>query len=162
MGYFAPAAKKGVKGAKAVKKTAYSTWDTLPPQPPTILEELQNTKRPDRNSGSLHHQEQQRWADFSAMEYPTGLQEDIAEARANHEVCEDYTEVFLSHAQMYVFADRYSVENLRRLTLRRLHETLVKFTLYDVRVPDITALLAFSYATTPRIGLEWWTSSAHW
>lgn len=69
-------------------------------------------------------------------------------ARPNEESCEDYTDVFLAHAQLYVFADRYDVEGLQRLSLSKLHDTLVKFNLYSERVADVVTLLKYTYQHT--------------
>lgn len=90
-----------------------------------------------------------QWKDFTALKYHVHPQIDISKARANTEPCEEYTETFLSHARIYVFADKYSISNLRQLALRRLHETLTVFTLYEERISDITCLLSFSYDNTP-------------
>lgn len=66
----------------------------------------------------------------------------------NREPCENYTEVFLCHARLYVFADKYDIGPLRRLSLHKLQRTLVKFTLYDERVGDIVNLMRYSYSNT--------------
>lgn len=65
------------------------------------------------------------------------------------EPCEDYTEVFLCHARLYVLAEKYDIEPPRRLTKQKLHQTLISFTLYKERVGDIVALLRYTYANTP-------------
>ncbi|TKA24290.1 hypothetical protein B0A54_17936 [Friedmanniomyces endolithicus] len=59
-----------------------------------------------------------------------------SKARANTESCEEYTDVSLSHAHLYTFADRYDVEGLRELALYKLHQTLVKFTQFNERIGD--------------------------
>lgn len=61
---------------------------------------------------------------------------------------EDFTDVFLSHAQLYVFADRYDINRLKELCLCNLHGTLVQFTLYDKRVDDIIELIRYTYLNT--------------
>ena len=64
---------------------------------------------------------------------------------------EDYTPVFLAHARLYVFADKYGITTLKVLCLQKLHQTLVKFTLYTARIGDIVELAryAFSDDNTP-------------
>ena len=62
--------------------------------------------------------------------------------------CEDYTEVFLCHARLYVFADVYHVEALKALALYKLRRTLAKFYLYPERVPDVVLLLQYAYSHT--------------
>ncbi len=59
---------------------------------------------------------------------------------------EDYTEVFLCHARLYVFADKYDVQPLRVLALEELQATLAIFTLYLERTTDVITLLRYVYA----------------
>lgn len=68
--------------------------------------------------------------------------------RKNRESCEDYTEVFLGHARLYVFADQYDIGPLRELSLYKLQRTLTEFTLYDERVGDVVALMRYTYLNT--------------
>ena len=68
--------------------------------------------------------------------------------RANKLSSEDYTEVFLSHARMYVFADKYDIQPLKMSAIRRLHQTLKVFKLYPARVADITSLIKYTYSNT--------------
>ena len=68
--------------------------------------------------------------------------------RANRGADEDYTEVFLSHARLYVFADKYDIQPLKTLALEELHNTLATYTLYRGRTGDILALLRYVYANT--------------
>ena len=69
---------------------------------------------------------------------------------------EDYTEVFLSHARLYVFAEKYDVQTLKQQALENLRASLVVFTLYKERTGDIIALLRYVYANTsePIDGVE--------
>ncbi|KXT13982.1 hypothetical protein AC579_8848 [Pseudocercospora musae] len=69
-------------------------------------------------------------------------------ARPISEACEDYSDVFVSHAKMYVFADTYDIEELRLLSLHKLHQALACFTLYQARVADIASLLQYTYENT--------------
>ena len=68
--------------------------------------------------------------------------------RANRGANEDYTEVFLSHARLYVFADKYDILPLKTLALEELHNTLAIYTLYPVRTGDVIALLRYVYANS--------------
>ena len=68
--------------------------------------------------------------------------------RGNQAPEEDYTEVFLGHARMYVFAEKYDIQALKTLALLKLHHTLSIFTLYSERVGDIMTLLKYVYANT--------------
>ncbi len=66
-------------------------------------------------------------------------------ARANTAPSEDYTNVFLSHAHVYVFAEKFDIRPLKRLALKNLHQTLEKFTLWPECVGDIVVLARFMY-----------------
>ena len=76
--------------------------------------------------------------------------------RPNKSAQENYTDVFLSHAQLYVFAEKYDIQSLKTLALEELHATLVVYTLYDVRTGDIIELLRYVYANTrkPQEGVD--------
>jgi hypothetical protein len=58
----------------------------------------------------------------------------------------DYTEVFLSHSQLYVFADYYRISRLMKLSIHRLQQTLIAFSLHNERIKDIVKLLQYCYA----------------
>lgn len=68
--------------------------------------------------------------------------------RSNKGSEEDYSGVFLCHAKLYVFAEKYDIQPLKKLALKKLHQTLAIFTLYMERVGDITTLLKYVYANT--------------
>ena len=76
--------------------------------------------------------------------------------RANFSPSEDYTEVFLSHARVYVFAEKYDIQPLKRLALKVLHETLSVFFMWPGCVDDIVPLFGFAYNETfePDFGVE--------
>lgn len=62
-----------------------------------------------------------------------------------NEECEDYSQVFLSHAQLYVIADKYDIPPLCHLTLHKIWATLKTFTLYPKRISDICSLIHYSF-----------------
>jgi hypothetical protein len=73
--------------------------------------------------------------------------------RQNLEPCEDYREVFLCHAQLYVFADKYDIQPLAKLSLSKLGHTLADFNVFEERTEDIVELLQYCYANTAeRVG----------
>lgn len=77
-------------------------------------------------------------------------------ARANTDASEEYTDVFLSHARLYTFAEEWDIQALKRLALKNLHQTLSAFTLWPECVGDVIALLRFAYEYTsrPEVGQE--------
>ncbi|KAI9783313.1 MAG: hypothetical protein M1816_001411 [Peltula sp. TS41687] len=84
------------------------------------------------------------WATFENKTYPISVS--AFQPRENGESCEDYTEVFLCHARLYVFADKYLIRPLQDLCLHKLQRTLAKFTLYEERVGDIVELMRYVYS----------------
>ena len=86
------------------------------------------------------------WYDFKSKKYATP--KPAFRPRKNRESCEDYTEVFLCHARLYVFADKYDIGPLKDLSLHKLQQTLAVFTLYGERVGDIVELMRYSYEHT--------------
>ena len=60
----------------------------------------------------------------------------------------DYLPMFLSHAQLYVFADAYEAHNLQKLTARRLEEALDEFKFSPTCATDFAALLQYVYDNT--------------
>ncbi|KAK0246930.1 hypothetical protein LTS09_017927 [Friedmanniomyces endolithicus] len=106
---------------------------------------------------SLRKKHETIWQSFVETRYGSADRTYTNKARANTESCEEYTDVFLSHAHLYSFADRYDVEGLRELALYKLHQTLVKFTLFNERIGDVSELLCYAYDNTPeRPGYQEW------
>lgn len=58
---------------------------------------------------------------------------------------ENYTEVFLSHVRLWVFAKKLKLHSLKELTLSNLHGALGAFHLYPERVNDIATLIQYTY-----------------
>jgi hypothetical protein len=81
---------------------------------------------------------------------------DSCDIVTNSKNTEDYTPVFLTHSRLYVLADKYGVESLKRLSLHKLHKTLEGFTLFEERIEDIAELVRFSYCNdnTPDEGTD--------
>lgn len=86
------------------------------------------------------------WDRFKDRAYTISVP--VFHARKNRESCEDYTEVFLCHARLYVFAEKYDIWSLKQLSLHKLQRTLIGFTLYEERVRDVVELMRYSYLNT--------------
>lgn len=86
------------------------------------------------------------WSEF--MEKAHVKHHEPWEPRQNTESCEDYTQVFLCHARLYVISDRYCIEPLQELALQKLRLTLSTFILFSKRVSDIIELVQYTYAHT--------------
>jgi hypothetical protein len=85
------------------------------------------------------------WAEFR-QRYPSGSA--CCETRKNIEEGEDYTDVFLCHARVYAFAEKYDISVLRTLALAKLMRTLETFNVYGTRVRDIVCLAQYAYDNT--------------
>ena len=69
--------------------------------------------------------------------------------RPNGSSIEDYSPVFLGHARLYVFAEKWGIESLQTLALHKLHATLCKYKPYQERYGDVTELIKYTYQNTP-------------
>ena len=67
-------------------------------------------------------------------------------ACTKQDVNEDHTEVFLSHARLYVSADKYDIPDLKDLSRSQLASSLKSFRLYPERTKDIFSLVRYVYA----------------
>lgn len=85
---------------------------------------------------------------YDSSSWGPSVDDSIPRLRGNRAPEEDYSEVFLGHARMYVFAEKYDIQPLKTLALLKLHNTLSIFTLFPERVGDITTLLKYVYANT--------------
>lgn len=72
---------------------------------------------------------------------------DSCRIHANGGPEEDFTRVFLGHARLYVLAEKYGVEHLKKLVLHKIHKTLVSFTLHETRIGDVVELAQYIYST---------------
>lgn len=98
---------------------------------------------------SSHHGKQDMRKSFINRKYDVPATTfSTAPPRSNQGPLEDYSEVFLSHARVYIFADKYDIESLKQLALQNLHQTLAIYTLYPERCRDIIALIRYSYTHT--------------
>ena len=72
----------------------------------------------------------------------------IPPPRGNKSSAEVYSDVFLSHARLYVFAEKYDIQSLKKLALDELHAILAVYTLYTKHTSDIINLLRYVYCNT--------------
>ncbi|KAG6291863.1 hypothetical protein E4U09_003669 [Claviceps aff. purpurea] len=73
----------------------------------------------------------------------------------DHDMCfnsdhmdKDYSELFISHAKIFVFAHSHDMEALMGLSIRKLHEALCWFALSRERIGDILALARYCYKSS--------------
>lgn len=73
---------------------------------------------------------------------------DLWQLQPNRCPSKDYQEILLSHARIYVFADKYDIGALVALSLHKLWGTLARFTLCEGRPKDIINLMRYVYLNT--------------
>lgn len=74
---------------------------------------------------------------------------DMCKIRPNESSSEDYSPVFLGHARLYVFAEKWGIESLQTLALHKLHATLCGYKPYKGRYGDVVELIKYTYQNTP-------------
>lgn len=138
--FIAPKEDPAIEPAPAVNDEDWSSWATA-------------GKRKKKDRERKHDQSERTTLkeSFISLEYDIGDQGSTLAtpaARSNKSPDEDYTEVFLCHARIYVFADKYDINPLRLIALKKLQMTLAIFTLYPDRVSDVIQLLKYVYDNT--------------
>ena len=74
---------------------------------------------------------------------------DMCKVRPNESPTEDYTPVFLGHARLYAFAEKWDIRPLKALVLHKLHATLCEYKPYEARYEDVVELIRYTYECTP-------------
>lgn len=69
----------------------------------------------------------------------------LASPRQNKEEAEDYSQIFLAHARLYVLADKYNVPKLSKLAYQKLWSTLKDFTIYPSRANDVISMIIYTF-----------------
>jgi hypothetical protein len=67
---------------------------------------------------------------------------------------QDFTPVFLAHARLFAFAERYRILSLKSLVLQKLHQTLVRFEIHAGRISDIVELVRYAYSKEYDSGID--------
>jgi hypothetical protein len=81
--------------------------------------------------------------DFQRRYYPVSIS--TFQPHRNSGEDEDYTNIFLCHSRIYVFAEKYDIASLRTLALYKLHQMLKAFKLHGKWIGDIVSLIKYSY-----------------
>ena len=86
---------------------------------------------------------------FAELSYPLTYHQSITlpdfTPRHNRSPDESYTSVFLGHARLYVFGEKYGIEPLKLLALHKLHRTLTVFEI-SARIEDVVELIRYAYS----------------
>jgi hypothetical protein len=115
-------------------------WDIAPalePEPEPYDEPLNQATYSLRQS---FHERQ-----YITSSEPKSTMLELCLPKENSKPEQDFTPVFLAHARLYTFACMRLIDPLKRLALHKLHQTLLKFKLYDRRVGDVVELARYAY-----------------
>lgn len=121
-------ARSVLQASSAVRAPAPRSWSGRKRVEETALKEKKNLL----------------WAKFKSLHADTGLEGPIPTNSSS----DDTTEMLLSHARVYVFAECYDIAPLGLLSLRKLRQTLEYFQMYDEAVYDVIQLINYCYENT--------------
>jgi hypothetical protein len=112
-------------------------------------------EQPRRTKGRISMtRAEQLWSDFKSLEFkdkhPHKRDKQLPAVNGGLTLASPTIESLLHHAKIYLFAERYLIDNLRILSLRKLHASLQDFDLTLQTSGDILELLEFTYAHTAR------------
>jgi hypothetical protein len=132
-------------------------WEEEPPQATEaepIQEEYWGYARLEQKKKTQTTQTERIWNDFLNLTYedPPCLVSDEQATLVNGDNASapKTTTSLLYHAKIYVFAEKYLIDNLRMLCLRKLHANLRDFDLTLQTSGLILEVLEFTYAQTER------------
>ena len=111
------------------------------------FQSFSKTRKPARKSGLFTERSK-----FHDLTYPVpslSKFSSMCKIRPNESSVEDYSPVFLGHARLYVFAEKWGIESLRTLALHKLHATLCGYKPYKPRYGDVVELIKYTYQNTP-------------
>lgn len=122
--------------------------ETGPAEPePEAEPELISFAEQDKPSEEVEHV---LTADFLSLAYPLlaprNNYEGTCEPSLDFEKEHSYSDVFLSHASLYVLGDVQAIDPLKALALFKLHKTLCTFELDSENIGDITDLARYAYS----------------
>ncbi|OCK73622.1 hypothetical protein K432DRAFT_312391, partial [Lepidopterella palustris CBS 459.81] len=125
------------------------TGDYFSANPEIVLEKAQHTTQnrspvlQKSETTGFKSQRKQLWEQFTRRDY---IVLSSPQARTKQEPYHNYTEVFLCHARIYMFAEKYNIEPLKALSLHKLQQILIHYVIYKDRIEDFVSLLRYSYS----------------
>lgn len=103
--------------------------------------------RPASPSPSRSRKEMMR-ADFDSLAFGESDDENSPCMRFSNNRDTSPTSCLMYHARLYVFADKFDIQQLKRLALKVLHKALARLTPYPEDIEDIVTLISFVYDHT--------------
>lgn len=119
-----------------------------PPSPPTPSLDLSGSRRkPSKKQKKITMRSNFTRHKYLVEDYmPRDALVSGFEPTSNSSADQDFTHVFLAHAQLYALADMRLVLALKTLALHKLHSTLSGFSLYEERLADVLELAKYAYS----------------
>ncbi|RKL13859.1 hypothetical protein BFJ70_g15813 [Fusarium oxysporum] len=116
-----------------------------PPQSTLLFREAPKARKKRVTSswgeGLVQTKDKDLWSKFKKL-YQDSAPDPELEGNAPED---GFSDIFLSHARLYIFADCYDISALKILCLRKLHRTLESFTVHEEAIDDVVQLLRFCY-----------------
>ncbi|KAG6285139.1 hypothetical protein E4U46_006146 [Claviceps purpurea] len=148
---YAVLADEDVKTVAAFAEFVYTgdyhlSSEESPPDSPPKPHSTADCKDNDKELGRPRNDHWEAFAKSKECDFPVqGPQTQPAPVLNPGSMRMDYSEFFIAHAKVFVFADCYGIDALVNLSTRKLHEALCGFRLSKTRVGDILALVRFCY-----------------
>lgn len=135
-------------GHEENRKGMFSTANIWRAAGPDGSREIFGVARGDREAAPTSSTAGEDHAAFTEKTFPCENPYSTRGTPANVTGSQNCLLVFLCHARVYVFADKYAIDGLKNLALQKLHSTLCLFKIYPQRVIDIAELLRYVYQHT--------------
>ncbi|KAF5521636.1 hypothetical protein CGCA056_v006944 [Colletotrichum aenigma] len=138
------------KEAKVVPRHGMVPYDQKD-SPSAISETLSQSTDSSWDQPAQHQPNQRRrnrkrpWSQFLNLHPEPTQPEEFVDGRGDH------TELFLSNAEIYVFAKKHDIESLQELSLRKLRAALEELLLdefNDEAIGDVADLVKYTYKAT--------------
>jgi len=149
-----PSTSKKDKKKKKKPLREFSPLPTHSRAPSPLLDEIETVDEPytERVPGPTLHvlmvdaNRQNQWDKFCSSAIV--ISQTAWQPPANNDKREGYTPIFLCHARLYKFSDRYVCKKLMNLALQKLRLTLARYIFHKERASDVVELINYTYAHT--------------
>ncbi|KAI4652836.1 uncharacterized protein J4E78_007663 [Alternaria triticimaculans] len=120
-------------------------WEVSPDGEPEVVLCGEEVSDSDFNQATRRLRQRFRQREYLMSQEPKTIMLERFLPPENSAPEQDFTPIFLAHARLYTFACMRLIDPLKRLALHKLHQTLLKFKLYDRRVGDVVELARYAY-----------------
>ncbi|KAI4669965.1 uncharacterized protein J4E79_000245 [Alternaria viburni] len=120
-------------------------WEVSPDGEPEVVLCGEEVSDSDFNQATGRLRQRFRQREYLMLQEPKTIMLERFQPTENSAAEQDFMPIFLAHARLYTFACMRLIDPLKRLALHKLHQTLLKFKLYDRRVGDVVELARYAY-----------------